>query len=217
MSNFLLKQTSKVCFLPPLLLCEFLLREVEFFSRDLFVELEAVDDRRLEVRRRVVPLGDEAPVCGGIVHGLAHLGDVEELFLDGSQKRESRSQLRDGIVRLDGGAHESDELPLGGNVMCVRAAEDVHVALASSLALRHDDLHAVAVSCVRDGVVHEADGPDNLVAHACLLRREVRRVSDDELARGCGPLGRDSARLSTCVVRDGHSRLVEHVRSSVDG
>lgn len=87
--------------------------------------------------------------------------------------------------------------------------------LAANLLLGQDDLAALRVVGVGDGVVEEADRAHD-VAHLADLGGEVRGITDDELAPGDLALRLDADDLAA-LHDDLLDRLVQHVGTAVNG
>ena len=95
----------------------------------------------------------------------------------------------------------------------------------ANLVLGDDDLSTVRVFGARDGVLQEADRPDNLAllnhtdlaALRGLARTEVARVADDLLRlHGLGAAS-DADEFALCIRDNLVDAFVEHVGAAVDG
>lgn len=61
-------------------------------------------------------------------------------------------QLRLWVGGLHRRRHKGNPLAIGRHVVCVAAAEDIHVCAPACLLLRQDDLHAVCIVGIGNGV-----------------------------------------------------------------
>jgi len=194
--------------------------EVKILASDAFIHISHIIDCSLEVAGGIVALADEDLGGGTVIIGLLDVSDVNELFIDRTKDAEGRAKLLDGITTriLDSGSASGDPTALGGNA--VGTAHDGHIDIGATtdLLLRDDDLSALSVVGVRNGVAEDANGTNNL-ANGSDTVREVRGVSDDELAvsNRLSPLaGLDTDSLAA-LHDNALDGSVEHVGTTVDG
>jgi len=168
----------------------------------------------------IVALADEDLGLLTVIVGLHDVADIDEPLIDGAEESESGLEFPGGITLgvLDGGSASGDPAALRSDIVGSAHDGDVDIGATTDLLLRDDDLSALSVVGVGDGVAEDADGADDL-ASAVHTIGEVRGISDDELALG------DGVRLLRGLDTDGVTVLdddvvdggVEHVGTTVDG
>jgi len=194
-------------------------RQVKLLASDATVHVNHIINSSLKVASSIIALADEDLGLSAIIIGLLDITDRDELLIDSTKKVKSRLQFLDRIAfLLNGGRASSNPTALGSNV--VGEAHDGHVdiRLTTDLLLRDDDLSALSIVGIGDRVAEDADGTNDLASGVDTVR-EVRRISNDELALGdgLGVLRRLDTDSLAVLHDDVVDRSIQHVGTTIDG
>ena len=159
-------------------------RHVEVFASDTFVETEHIVNVLLEVTERVERLADEAPVAEPVVLRLVSFRDAVKPLEDWAEELETGHDLLAGVGRLNLSGDNSHENTLRGDLVRARYHADEDVVLPAYVDARDDDLGGLGVIRVGDGVIQEADRPNNLACARNLLTWEITWVTNHHRCLG---------------------------------
>lgn len=190
--------------------------EIDGLASDSLVKAHNVLAGGFEVGLGVVGLGDVDLVLVAIAHGLKQILNLAKRLFDRLDEAEGGIQLALWVVSLDGGGKEAEVMALGADLVDIGQAGQVNVVTAIDLTLWDDDLDAVGVARVGDGVIDDGDHPDDTTNGVDLVG-EVGRVPNHNGSIGRLSLGFDADCLALFVVENAVNGLVEHVGPTKDG
>ena len=190
---------------------------VQVFSTHSLVQTQQVITVALKVRGGIKRRRNVALVIVSLRDRFKGRADAGETLEDWSHQLKTGCHILIRSALLDNGRDNGNVNARSGNCKGVSNAAHKDVVDTAHLGSRNDDLDGFTVVRVGDGVVEDADASDQDAGRLDLLRREVRRVSNDHAGLGHLVACLNSAGFALVVVQDLVNVLVEREGSSVNG
>ena len=159
---------------------------------------------------------DEALVGGAIVDRGVSGRHGRETLNDMAQEIKTGLDVLLRIALLGQGRNDSDVDTTSGNGVGRRDGANEDIVLTADLRAGDDDLGRLLIIGVGDGVVEEADAPNDLTGGSDGILGEVRGITDDHLGLGHFIARLDAVRNAVGILEDFIDVAVQHEGSTVD-
>jgi hypothetical protein len=169
------------------------------------------------MRSGIIGRSDIEIICFTIINRDVNVADLNEHLEDVSKELNCRSNFKFRLISFHSGGNHGDIKSLSADSVTMADHGDVDVIFPVELFLRNNDLNTRSVICVRNRVVKNANGSDNLHSFLdFLVLHDIRGIADNKRSFGNLIIGLDSSDFSIFTKENLVNVGVEHVSTSMD-
>jgi len=157
---------------------------VKLLPHNSCIQVQHILHCRLEMTSGIIRLANINMVLLPIVPCLESISDRYEAVHNAAQQVEGWLQLCLGAVCLDSSRTDCDVVVLSTHFVVVGREHNVDVLFPGCLLLRYNDLAGLCVVSVRNGVVHNTNGPNDLSSGPDFVHAYIGGVAQHEATAG---------------------------------